>query len=170
MRGCNWKHNLKGHRPIWCEISWEADGVTRQRMTLGMYTSKERRGWWCFFLKSRTWTLRFGQAVECSWGIFQSFTTSNLFPSLFLSPSMTMSRYFRLFVFDLAVSHLPHPSSSSPSTDHLQSLSSISWRCRSVQVETRVVLSLSGFTHSRYYHLAPVSLADSHLNRGKSIT
>lgn len=45
------------------------------------------------------------------------------------------------------------------------SLSSISWSCRSAQVETRVVLSLSSFTHSRYYHQAPVSLADSHLDR-----
>ena len=40
----------------------------------------------------------------------------------------------------------------------------ISWSRRSVQVEAHVVLSFSGFTHSRYYHQAPVSLADSHLD------
>lgn len=37
-----------------------------------------------------------------------------------------------------------------------------------LQVWARVVLSFSGFAHSRYYHQTPVSLADSHL--GRSIT
>ena len=105
--GCNWTHNLKGQRPIWCEISREADSVTRLRITLGMYTSKDRRGGWCFFLKSRTWTLRFCQGVECSRGIFQSIATSNLFPSLFLSPSMTTSCC--LFVFDSLTCLTPPP-------------------------------------------------------------
>lgn len=45
------------------------------------------------------------------------------------------------------------------------SLSSVSWRCRSVHVGAHVVLSYSGFTHSRYYQKATVSLADSHLDK-----
>lgn len=52
--------------------------------------------------------------------------------------------------------HLTHPPVS---------LSSISSHGRPAQVETRVVLSLSGFTHSRYYHRAPVSFTDNHLER-----
>lgn len=61
----------------------------------------------------------------------------------------------------------PHPSPHiflSPTV----SLSSISWSHRSAQVRTRVVLSRSGFTHSRYYRQTPVSWADSHLDRAVS--
>lgn len=60
---------------------------------------------------------------------------------------------------------LPTTTTTSPFAHFPQCLYlPISWSRRSVQVEARVVLSISGFTHSRYYHQAPVSLADSHLD------
>lgn len=59
----------------------------------------------------------------------------------------------------------PHPVLLHIFLSPVVSLSSISWSSRPVQVGARVVLSFSGFTHSRYYHQTPVRLADSHLDR-----
>lgn len=85
-----------------------------------------------------------------------------------LSPfsSMTTPHCFCLFVFDKPSSLYPL---TLPPSAHLPQACSVSIFhlsvCRSVQVGACVVLSFSGFTHSRYYHQTPVSIADSHLDR-----
>lgn len=74
---------------------------------------------------------------------------------------MTTPRWFVLSLTLPANSRALTCTSPSP-CPHISpavSLFSISWTCRSAHVETRVVLSLSGFTHSRYYLQAPVSLS-----------
>lgn len=132
---------------------------------------------------------RLGRGAKSVGDIFQSYyfvqpfplSPSTMFPHSPLSslPSMTMSYCFCLFAPDSAVycskttSHHLHP--RNPPTSHsshlpqtLVSLSSITWHCRSAQVEAGVVLSLSGFTHSRYYHQAPVSFTDKHLGKAAS--
>lgn len=74
---------------------------------------------------------------------------------------MTTPRWFVLSLTLPANSRALTCTSPSP-CPHISpavSLFSISWTCRPAHVETRVVLSLSGFTHSRYYLQAPVSLS-----------
>lgn len=185
--GLNREGNPQGQRPIWCEISWEASNITHQPLT-GTKTGHGQRWGSCGTVLVQLGQLSQRRETAFVWGLISWSRMQHLsvvllfltFPRslihLPLDPSTTrlcllFHPWRRPTVF--VCLFLTNPPAFTPSPSHLPhiflrpvvSLSSISRCCRSVQVGARVVLSFSGFTHSRYYHQTPVSIADSHLDR-----
>ena len=214
MCGCNRKHNLQGSwAHLVVEISWEASSTACWRMTLGVYTQKERKVRWYFCTALFSEKPDVG-TVWAVWGVWGScgtkldgkgwgfrglvgndtfiihITVSHLFPYLpppssshppplvfvsfsihddllpFLSVCFWLCCLFQQNPSSPNLYRPPTTTTTSPFSHFPQCLYlPVSWSRGFVQVEARVVLSFSGFTHSRYYHQAPVSLADSHLDR-----